>query len=318
MSVHNYEARKGRNRLSGRTQQRGSRMGLSGTGGILFGSIFVLWGLWMLLVGLKIMPIDPNRIKAPYWIFTGLGACITGAGLLVCRMAWRQIAADRRKREAQRLHPGEPALADYEWNPRGFEATRWRDALKTLMAAIFMTLFLTPFNWWALRDKQMLLWLIVGIFDVVMIFVWYQAVIMVGRAFKFGDSRIIFPHFPYRLGEPLVIHWSPPAGVGRITKGTFTLRCIEEWWEVRGTGKDRSKELVQEEIWNGTWEAIPDTSVAHGNALELEYNPPSHLPSTALNSDKPVFWEFEVKLDLAGFDFEQIYLVPIYGTGMKS
>jgi hypothetical protein len=32
-----------------------------------------------------------------------------------------------------------------------------------------------------------------------------------------------------------------------------------------------------------------------------------------LSAEKPVFWEFEVKLDLPGLDFQETYLVPIYG-----
>jgi len=36
------------------------------------------------------------------------------------------------------------------------------------------------------------------------------------------------------------------------------------------------------------------------------------VASTRLSADKPVFWEFTVELDLAGFDFKETYLVPVY------
>jgi len=47
-------------------------------------------------------------------------------------------------------------------------------------------------------------------------------------------------------------------------------------------------------------------------AVELRFTPAADALPTKLAAERPVFWEFEVKLSRAGLDFEERYLVPIY------
>jgi hypothetical protein len=48
------------------------------------------------------------------------------------------------------------------------------------------------------------------------------------------------------------------------------------------------------------------------DSVELRYELPADAQPTQLSADTPIFWELEVKLDLPGLDFQEIYLVPIY------
>jgi hypothetical protein len=57
----------------------------------------------------------------------------------------------------------------------------------------------------------------------------------------------------------------------------------------------------------------PTGRAANVHWLELRFEPPADGMSTQLSADKPVFWEFEVELDLPGLDFKETYLVPVYG-----
>jgi hypothetical protein len=207
----------------------------------------------------------------------------------------------------------DPALADYPWNPRGFEAERWNRFGKAAGAAIFLTLFLAGFNYWAFFDRgPWPLKVIIVLFDLVAASAWWRACLLLGRAVKFGGSGLVFTSFPYRLGNPIVLHWRPASGIREVTKGSFVLRCVEEYFETSGTGEDQNQRLVQEEIWSGTWCLDQPQKLARAVKMDLEFDPPDDLPETQLSAERPIFWEFEVKLELPGLDFEEVYLVPVY------
>ncbi|MDB6027921.1 MAG: hypothetical protein JWM68_4144 [Verrucomicrobiales bacterium] len=176
-----------------------------------------------------------------------------------------------------------------------------------------MTLFLSFFNYWAfMAGGPLLVKAVVGLFDLLLIYGWYQGVLAVGRALKFGNSRIEFIQFPYRLTTPINIRWKAPSGIVHANKGSFTLRCVEEWFEQRGSGKNRGQFLVQEEVWRGTWFLNEPATFTRNEESELHFEPPAKLPSTSLLTHRAVYWELEAKLDLPGLDFEECYLVPVY------
>jgi hypothetical protein len=43
------------------------------------------------------------------------------------------------------------------------------------------------------------------------------------------------------------------------------------------------------------------------------YELPPDARTTHLDAGKPLFWELEVKLELPGLNFNETYLVPVYG-----
>lgn len=305
-----------RQRLAGRTERRGSQTGFPTWGAFAFGGIFAAVGTAIMLVGLRVIPVDPKGVHAPWWVLTVMGSVFALAGLAVWGMAVRQWRSEQRRREAEQRNPGEPALADYGWDITGFTPSRWSRAAKALAGAGGLTLFLSIFNYWAFFAKgPWMVKAIVVLFDLILLAVWWEAVVRLGRALKFGGSRIEFARFPYRPGEPVVLRWHPADGIVQARKGSFTLRGVEEWFEHRGSGKNRSAHLVQEEFWRATWQLDEPRLFTRGEIVELRFELPDGAPSTRLSTDKdkPVFWEFEVNLDLPGLDFEETYLVPVYG-----
>ena len=318
MKLDRYEiAPAGRRRLSEAGEQRGSQVdGFSSAwGAFAFSSVFVVAGTLILLVGTRLIPVDPKGLRAPWWVLTVFGTVLALAGSLVWGKAWKQFAATQRRREIARQHSAEPALVDYGWDPRGFAAPRWKPAATALGGALFMTLFLSIFNWWAFfAEGAWQVKAIVILFDLILLAVWGEAGIRWGRALKFGGSRVEFAHFPYRLTEPVVIHWQPATGIVQIRQGTFTLRCVEEWFEQRDNDKDRSRQMVHEEIWSGTWHQDQERALEPGKRVELRFDLPAAAPPTCLSAAKPIFWELAVKLDLPGLDFAETYLVPIYAA----
>jgi hypothetical protein len=305
----------GRRRLSGNLQKRGSKLGMSTPGGFAFGGLFVAVGAWIILVGTKVLHVNPASVHAPYWVLTAAGASFALGGFMVWGMAWKQFAAERSRREAVRRHPNEPALADYPWHPDGFTVSEWTGAAKAFALATGLSIFLSMFNWWAFgMDGPWMIKGIVCLFDIIAVLLWVKVVQMLGRALKFGHSRVEFTQFPCRLPGPVVLRWQPVHGINRIHHGTFTLRCAEEWMESSGSGKNRSVTLIHEEIWSANGIIEQPRNFPLHDAVELRYELPADALPTRLSADKPLFWELEVKLVMPGLDFNETYLVPVYGS----
>jgi hypothetical protein len=282
--------------------------------GFLFGVPFFGFGIYAILIGAKIAPIDPASVHAPYWVLTACGVAFAAGGLMVWSMAWKQHAAQRRRMRALQAHPNEPALADYPWNAEGYTVSEWPTLVKSIASTIVITIFLSIFNWMAFRDDAVFFKVVVGVLDIIPLVMWGLAGRQLGRAIKFGQSRIRFERFPYRPNEPVVIFWELGAGISQIRNGTFTLRCVEEWMETRGRGDNSSTVLIHEETWRGTWFLDKPRNLLVKDDVKLCYKLPFDAPTTQLSADKPVFWELEVKLDLSGLDFNATYLAPVYNS----
>jgi hypothetical protein len=290
-------------------------MGFPTWGGFAFGSVFVAAGVPIILMGTKVLGVNPSSVHAPYWVLTAAGVVFALGGFWVWSMAWIQFAADRWRAEAARQYPNEPALADYPWHPDGFNVSEWPGLSKVFAMAMGMTVFLSIFNWVTFYMPNSP-WIIKGItylFDFIALGMWWMAAKQLGCALKFGHSRIEFSSFPCRIPDPVVIQWRPFGGIHHVNKGTFTLRCVEEWMESRGYGKNRSVTLVHEEVWSARWLLEQPRNLQLREQVELRYELPSSALPTNLSADKPFFWELEVKLDLPGLDFKETYLVPVYG-----
>ena len=312
MQFDRYEESAERKRLSGTLQPRGTQTGLPSFGMFLFGLPFFGFGIWAALAGLKLVPLDESKLHAPHWVLTMVGVVFALAGVMVWGMGWRQFKANKRRAE---LGMRDPVLADFAWDERGFTPPRWSSAAKGIGGAIFFALFLSMFNWWAFSAKgPWMVKIIVGVFDLIWLLVAWLACVRVGRTLKFGPSRIEFARFPFHPGETVSLHWVVPNGLTQAAKGTFTLRCVEEWYETRGSGKNRRKHLVQEAVWDATGHLEQSRTLTPGRPEELRFAIPAEAIGTRMNAKdtKPVFWELVIELDLAGLDFKESYLVPIY------
>jgi hypothetical protein len=279
---------------------------------LLFGLPFFGVGLWATLAGLKLIPLDESKLQAPHWVLAAFGAVFAFGGLMLWGMGWKQHQATQRRGN---WGANDPALADYPWDERGFTPPRWSRAAKAIGATVFVALFLSMFNWWAFfANGPWMLKAIVILFDLLLAYLIWQTAMLIGRTLKFGPSRVEFARFPYRPGESVSLHWRVPEGMTRLTKGTFTLRCVEEWYEQTGSGKNRSRHLVQETRWSGVGHLDQPQDIQPGKSEELRFDIPADAPGTVLSRRdiKPVFWELVMDLDLAGLDFKETYLVPVY------
>jgi len=281
---------------------------------LLFGGVFVAVGTAIALIGLKVIPIDPAGLHAPYWVLTVFGAVFAVAGLLVWFAGIQQSLVSRQRAQLAAAHPGEPAFADYPWDPRGWRPARWKPVMAGFGMAAFMTLFLSIFNFWAFGSGQgpFPVKLIVGLFDLVLLAVWWGAIQALAKAIKFGESFLRYSRIPYRPGETIDLVWEPPAGILQIESGTFALRCVAEWTETHGHGKNRSTHTYHQLKWEGSWQIESPTMLRRGAQVPLSFETPADLPGTCLGATPVIFWELGVKLQVPGLDFAADYLVPVY------
>jgi hypothetical protein len=282
-------------------------------GAWLFGLVFVGAGVAIFLLGLRVIPSDPGSVHAPWWVIQVCGVCFAAGGMAVWSMACTQWREERRRHRAAQRYSGSRALIDHRWDVRGFTPPRWRRATQLVMMASFMSLFFSVMNWIAWFAKAPFLFKIVApLFDLILLLVWWKAALEMARAIRFGNSRVVFDHFPYALNESVQLGWMPPRGIARAEKGSFTLRCVEEYYEERGSGSDRNRWLVHDELSAETQSFDSPQTFAPARAVPLRFTPASDSISTELTGDRPLFWELEVKLARTGLDFEERYLVPIY------
>ena len=313
MALSNYEESSTPERLSGNVTRLGSRWGMSTLGMVLFGLPFLGAGAGVMLVGIKKIEVDPATVHAPYWVLTIFGAVFFLAGLLMWVIAWRQFIENRRRAKALALHLTEPALLDRNWDVRGFTPSRWTKVFGHLAGLAGLALFLSIFNWWAfLADGPWLVKVIVGVFDLVLVAGLVQVAMLIGRTLKFGPSGVDYVRFPYRVGESVVVRWLVPARVNQVNGGKITLRCVEEWHETRGRGKNHSTVFIQEVKWRGTWHVEPLSELPVGKLVELGFATPPDALSTCFDTDRPVFWELKIELNLPGLDFVETYVLPVY------
>lgn len=279
----------------------------------LFAAVFLLFGSVIILGILGYVP-HSSESKAPDWVwgFMGYTFSLVGVAALVGAIYSLREAARRKT-----IAPDLPAMKDFAWDTAKFEVSGWRPVFENAAFAIFMTIFLVPFNWFCFADagdwrSNTLAKIVIGTFDTLTLFMWLQTAKKLLHVRKFGASCIEFARFPFPLGQPVSLRLIPPASVASLNRGTFALRCVEQWTESHGSGDNRGSKIIQEAKWCGTWHLDDGDAFTPGQTIELSFTPPPHAPASSLSGARMIFWELVVMLEVCGLDFEALYLVPVY------
>jgi len=308
-------------RLTGRTSAVGSSSGFSPLGMLLFGLPFVGFGIWMILMGLEIVAVDPSKVHAPMWVITVSGLVFFFAGLMVWGIGGRQALHEKKRQLHAQQNPNIPAMADYPWDATGYSPPRWQPLIKGLGGAAFMTVFMSMSNWWAFwsGDGVIFVKIIVSIFDLILISVWFTTFKSIIHAFKFGKTRLEFGQFPYHTGDWFQAKIQLPAGLERVESAKLVFRCVREFYEVSGSGKNRSKRLVHEQLWAEKQELNGAEIGKWPRFLNATFTIPGAAPGSDIATraeEKPIFWELEMQLAVPGVDLKQQYLVPVYAQDL--
>jgi hypothetical protein len=207
------------------------------------------------------------------------------------------------------------ALYDYAWNTKGYTPKRQKKTFKSVVQS-FLSIAFTTFSVvltasaWIHSHIKAGVWGF--IISALLIFITFnlcsETIKRIGRLIKYRDSRLVFDNFPYPHYEPVTIKWLAPQGLQEVNAGEFTLRCLREDYYMVG----KSERVTHLEMWRGTWQLDEAYLFSTNKIHNFYYELPRCSPITELNSDKPTYWEFQVKLETADIDFVETYLVPIY------
>jgi hypothetical protein len=300
-----------RRRLHNRTEPVKPSLGLPPIGAFLFGLAFFAAGTGIGAIGMQWIPVETNSSEVPDFVLPLTGLVFASVGGWIWILAWRENRF--RNRLAHQAHR-HACLADYPWDLRGAQSARWGPVVKGLVILLFFGCFMAPFNWWAFfSDKgHFIVASITVLFDAVLLYGFGAWLVQLTRAIRFGPGRVHWDEFPLPVRGPVRLRWQPGEGVTHWSSGRATLRCVEEFYETRGHGKNRRKHLCHEEIGSVTID-IPARSQRVGHPeLTLDFSTPPGCPPTKIQADRPVFWEVELELETPGVNPKDHFLVPVY------
>jgi len=283
---------------------------------ILFALPFLAVGALALALGTGHLPIaDDVETEGPPWLLTAFGAVFALAGLAV---AWAGVAGSLRARAARKRreqHPLEPWFWDYPWDSRRAESGGLGPAIQSFVAFLFLSLFLSLFNWWAFFSDEgpwpVKLFMI--FFDLIALAVLFGAIYLLFQYLKYGKSRLHFARFPFRPGRSVEAGLEAGSKLAAAETIDLTLRYIEEVTETTGTGKNRSTTQVlyclhevKQQLRAGQFDSNS------GVDIPIQLRLPSGDYSNRLLETPRRYWELEVKADTPGIDYSARFLLPVY------
>lgn len=278
---------------------------IQGWPSIALGALLIGVGAIVVLIGV----LGMSDKSVPGEVLASMGAVFALAGVLFVVNAARGLLARQRK-DAM----ADAVLADHPWNRTHATSNALGAAFQMAFGAAVIALFLVPFNWWAFvsKDGNLLVMLIVGLFDGVWAMTVSRALYLVARGLKYGTSTLTFDRFPYRLGQPLGARFDCARTIDSPQGIEVIARCVEEAFEVRGSGRNRKSVVVCYQTHAAQTIVQPGTSPSGGTSFTFTLDLPHGDHATKLAERPPRYWEVEMKAETPGVDFGALFLVPVY------
>jgi hypothetical protein len=303
-----------RDRVELRGANAQSQTTIHGWPSFIFGIPFALIGVAGLLVVTGVIPVEPEKIKGPTWMIGVFAGFFLMAGL---SFWWHGLKGVRRKAaiaSGKVRAPGSPWEWDYPWDRIGFRGNKLGQVIKTFWGFVVFAVFLSPFNWWAFVSDEgtTFVRVVVGIFDVITVAILGQFVYQLIQFFKYGNSRLLYHAFPFYLGDKMSIGLEGLPTPDKIEELVLDLRFIEERYEMRGSGKNRSSQVICYELYRET-RTLKGSELVFASALEMEWGLPTDDDLNSGLSERPAkFWELEVEAKTPGVDYHERFLLPVY------
>ena len=250
---------------------------------------------------------EGGKLVFPPIAVGALGLCFVVAGLSFVVYGLVGVVRKRGLAALRARYPDQPWMVDHAWDRWGGRDEGPDEIARTLWFVVFMTTFLVPFHWvaFASRERPFLFQLVTLLFDALGVAMLGRVVYLVARRVRYGPSRIAVARFPIAPGTTAELLLDGLSPVARALPIRATLRCIEERFEVRGTGKNRHRVSVPYQLYGD------EATVAPGET-RLCFDLPANVPGTRLSAQPPRYWELELAAETPGVDFGARFLVPVY------
>jgi hypothetical protein len=233
------------------------------------------------------------------------------------------LRRETRAREGKLSHPHEPWRWDHPWETTGPRDDAVTRPFTWLWRSGFLVLFLLPFNYFILFGDDFPLWarivfgLFIAGFDLLALYTIYRLVHALLQLVRYGSGRLSLDRFPLFPGETFDVYLRPGRPLPATTL-TATLRCVEERYETRGRGENRSQQVVSYELYADSKTVHVSPSAVGYSGIRLRFEIPpgtSNLPGTRLSERPPTYWELRLDAASPGADYEATFLIPVYTKG---
>lgn len=269
---------------------------------------FIGIGTYFTLAGMRWIPL-PGKANVPDEVIVAAGLAFAIAGLWLAGLSVRSQLRRYRLARSARAHPDEPWYADFPWEPAGARDRPARRVLGTALTTLFMVVFFAPFNWWAFGSKAGSVYLmgVVGLFDIVIVWLIASTVHRLLAAWKYGPSQLSIPRCPFHPGDPFQGTLSPL----REGELTVTLRFVEERFVSQSSGSSTSASHEANRLASVPLHTRID---ADAGTIVLEATlPDDPRLVNQLTADPAIrYWELLVETKGAGIDYRTTFPVPVY------
>lgn len=282
-----------------------------GAGSILFGLPFLGVGLLVMGLATGVVPVHATSgTTPPTFVLLAFGGVFSAVGAFVVTAGLRGWLRQRRRDALFAANPDEPWRGDHDWDPR-YAYDRASDPVPAFALALFLSLFLSIFNYVAFFADEVPLpaRVIIGLFDLILLFAWGGAFYVLGRRLKYGATRVRFHSFPFLAGHPLRVTLELPRALRSFPELRARLRLAEQKWETYSHGSKRGQQLVTYERW-AEEQVIPRDRI--DGAVTLEFMIPPGAPPTDLASTTARYWELQLDAETPGIDYHGRFLLPVY------
>ena len=296
-------------RASAKVKRNRSGTTVHGWKAVLLSLPFIGFGVWMVLVGEGIAPMDDAGWSVPVSEATVIGLIFALPGLWVMKHGFGGVLEERRARRCEVRR--EWWMADYRWHPNRSSDGHFGDALSAMSSAALIWMLVYGLSNWH-EYLSVLGWYIAGVVALVALIASLVAVGKVIHALKFGVTRLYYPGLPMELGEGVVVEIDAPW----VTKHPdaeveFELRCVQEAYVQRG----ENTRIECEELYN---DALFGEAVGDGRYRVEMKTPAEPRWSTDLRARPPRYWEVVCRSETKGLDYQAVLLVPLYARSNQS
>ena len=282
-----------------------------GIASVLIGVVPLLTGLSLLGVTGGLIGEEIATLRTPRWVAGIVAMVFVVTGLYFVLHGWRGVSRSRRIRRVRANHPDEPWLWDHSWNAfASFDGTRG-ELRRGVPVVVMLAAFLLPFNWIAFsaQGTHPAVAVITGAFDALLLLALARVVHLALRLRRHGATELRLPCFPCRTGDDVELKLVRTPRLARLGELRGTLRCIQERYEVRGTGRGRGHRVVAYALH----ESVAEGEVTPGGeAIVFRFPVPMDAAGSSLAERPPRYWELSVEGESPDADYEASFLVPIY------
>ncbi len=292
-----------------------SRTTIEGWPAVFFSLPFIGAGTLIILASFNVIPVKDSSFHAAREVAASFGGLFALAGLLTLIHGLLSLNAKRKAAFLSQQYPAERWRADYPWDPQGIKADSSKKVKSGLYANLGITVFCAPFNWLFFAEQpDRIFQLFIGFFDLILVISWAYWVYLVLALWKYGVSSLEFHQFPFFLGGQagMTLRMNRPAPGLKEMKAT--LRHIEERYETRGSGKNKSSVIVSYELYADTL-TMNNLTPFQQQAVQWPLNfslPQGSQYNTCLSCRPAKYWELEVNAQTPGIDYCPSFLLPVY------